>query len=146
MKMTKRIISGVLALATCYSCFCMPAYASELKTDSISVGNCRTDSDLREVDKKYRLLKKVSIKVEGESVYAGKIYGALNYNLIGKDKVSCKVQSNAYIHYAYVSTRKSNAITDDIDKGKVAKTDWVALAGDNGDVGWANFGGGFWVD
>lgn len=144
--MIKRIIATMTALIILPSLSCFSANASTIKTVSISIGNCRTDPDLRENDKKFAELKECYILVEGERTYAGILYGAENYNILGSDKVKCKVQSNAFKHYAVVTTDKGNSTSDDVKKGVAAYTKWVKLAGDNGDKGWANFAAGFIVE
>lgn len=138
---TAVLMAGALAMTNCIN-----ASARELRTDSEVVSNCRTNSDLRKDDNTWVELKESYIIVRGERIYAGQIWGKEDYDLFGDDDVKCRVQSNAFEHYAVISTDEESDITSDYHRGIAAITDWATLAGGNGDIGWANFSAGYYVN
>lgn len=146
MRFIKSLVAGMIATVTLYTLSCIPAFASYIRTGNIEIANCRTHSGLRANDKAFVTLKDVYIYVEGEEIYAGRIYGAEDYDIIGDDEVRCKVQSNLYYHYAVMTTDKGNSTSDDVKRSISAYTGWVVLAGGNSDKGWANFAAGFIVE
>ncbi len=138
---TAVLMAGALAMTNCIN-----ASATELRTDSEVVSNCRTNSDLRKDDKKWVVLKESYVNVRGESTYAGIIYGAEGYDIFGDDDVRCQVQSNVFDHYAAISTDKESDASPDCSRGVAATTGWATLAGGNGDKGWASFSAGYYVN
>lgn len=145
MKLSKRLISGMVAVVSAFTICCSPAFASTARPDNFEVANCRTYQPLKEKDKQFVLLKTSYINVSGKMTYAGKIWGALDYDIIGDDDVRCKVTSSAYKHYAICTTDKGNSVSDDINAGVAAYSKWVTLKGNNGDTGWANFAAGYYM-